>query len=105
MLAGDAPDRYYWIAGADLKDPRLASSGQTDQVSSFGLRDEYQGLDIALALDKPATLWRFPIETVSQSEGGFERVYQSSVVFPNWKLELKAGGGWEMLMVQEISKL
>jgi alpha-amylase len=105
LLAGDAPDRYYWIAGADLKDPRLASSGQTEKVSSFGLRDEYLGLEIALAVDKPAALWRFPIETVSQSEGGFERVYQSSVVFPNWKLDLEVGGVWEMLLVQEVSKL
>ena len=74
-------------------------------MRSFGLRDEYLGLDISLILDNPATLWRFPIETVSQSEGGFERIYQSSVVFPNWKLELKAGESWEVKIRQEIVKL
>ncbi len=91
LLAGDAPDRYYWVDGATLKDRCLASTGETPRVRSFGLKDEFLGLEISLNLDRPATLWRFPIETVSRSEGGFERVYQSSVVFPNWKLELGPG--------------
>jgi alpha-amylase/alpha-mannosidase (GH57 family) len=105
LLAGNAPDRYYWVEGVQLEEPHLASTGETADVRSFGLRDEYLGLDISLTLDKPATLWRFPIETISQSEGGFERIYQSSVVFPNWKLQLKAGESWEVKIRQEIVEL
>jgi hypothetical protein len=62
-------------------------------------------LDIALTLDRPALLWRFPIETVSQSEGGFERVYQSSVVFPNWIIRLEPGEVWKVVLRQEIRQL
>ncbi len=105
LLAGDAPDRYYWIDGATLKDRCLASTGETPRVRSFGLKDEFLGLEISLNLDRPATLWRFPIETVSQSEGGFERVYQSSLVFPNWKLELGPGEAWTVKIEQAIVQL
>ncbi len=105
LLAGLAPDRCYWVDGHKLEDPRLISAGAIPKVKRFGLRDEYLGIDISLSLDHPATLWRFPIETVSQSEGGFERIYQSSVVFPNWKIQLGPGENWEVEIRQEISPL
>jgi alpha-amylase len=50
--------------------------------------DEWQKLQATVDVDRPLTLWRFPIETVSLSEAGFERVYQSSVVFLHSKFRL-----------------
>jgi len=44
---------------------------------------------VGVEVDKPLTLWRFPIETVSLSEAGFERLYQSSVVFLHSKIRLE----------------
>jgi alpha-amylase len=105
LLAGSAPDRNYWVDGHQLEDPRLVSAGEIPEAKRFGLRDEYLGIDIALTLSRPATLWRFPLETVSQSEGGFERVYQSSVVFPNWRIHLEPGEKWEVEIGQVISRL
>ena len=37
---------------------------------------------------RPATLWRFPLETVSLSEGGFERIYQGSLLLLQWRFRL-----------------
>jgi len=105
LLAGSAPDRYYLIDGVRPEDPRLVSIGESPEVNRFGLRDEFLGLDIALTVSRPAVLWRFPIETVSQSEGGFERVYQSSVVFPHWTVRLEPGERWEVVLRQEIYRL
>jgi len=105
LLAGSAPDRYYLVDGVRPGDPRPVSMGETAEVSRFGLRDEYLGLDIELVVNRPAALWRFPIETVSQSESGFERIYQSSVVFPHWKVNLKPGERWEAVLRQELKKL
>ncbi len=81
LMAGDAHDRYYKINGSKPADPRLRSAGSTDEVRTVSLTDEWQGLLAKVEVDKPLTLWRFPIETVSLSEAGFERVFQSSVVF------------------------
>jgi hypothetical protein len=38
-----------------------------------------------------AAVWRDALETVSQSEGGYERVYQGTVVAPVWDVSLAAG--------------
>ena len=35
-----------------------------------------------VAAHPASPLWRFPLETASQSEGGFERTYQGSVLVP-----------------------
>ena len=41
-------------------------------------------------------IWTFPIETISQSEAGYELVHQSSVVVPHWRVEVGDEGRWEV---------
>jgi hypothetical protein len=43
-------------------------------------------LDVCLSFSEPASLIRFPIETVSQSESGIERTYQGSVMLALFKV-------------------
>jgi alpha-amylase len=88
LMAGDAHDRSYDIEGRMLADRRLRSTGAEAGVSTFRLVDEWLGLETGFRLSTPATLWRCPIETVSLSEAGLERVYQSSTLVPHWKLRL-----------------
>ena len=94
-MAGHAHDRYYSDdAGANLGmlDSRLdlADSG------GISLTDEWLDLRVSLRWSRPAGLWCFPIETVSQSEGGFEGVYQSSAVVPYWTVVGDESGRWEL---------
>ena len=90
LMAGDAHDRYYTINKTKPSDARLRSTGSTEKVTSVSLHDEWQRLRAGVEVDKAFSLWRFPIETVSLSESGFERVYQSSVVFLHTKIILKS---------------
>jgi alpha-amylase len=101
LLAGDAHDRYFEFPGHQLSDRRLRSIGEINGANEVYLIDEWLGLRIGIKFDPAGSIWRFPIETISQSESGFERVYQSSVVFPNWKLQLESGASWTNKM--EIS--
>jgi hypothetical protein len=39
----------------------------------------------------PAEAWISPIDTVSNSEAGFERVYQGSALVFSWPLDLAPG--------------
>jgi alpha-amylase len=94
LQAGHADDRYYYLKTGDLGDRYLDSTGEIRDIQFIGLRDDWRRLDLQLTLSKKSTIWRFPIETISLSEAGFERVYQSSVVFPNWQLELK--NSWQV---------
>ncbi|HWR73957.1 MAG TPA: alpha-amylase/4-alpha-glucanotransferase domain-containing protein, partial [Nitrospirota bacterium] len=75
LLAGNAHDRYYHIPGHTLEKRNLASRGETNNVAEVRLVDEWIPLTVALVFSRPAILWRAPVETVSQSEAGFERVY------------------------------
>jgi 4-alpha-glucanotransferase len=96
LLAGNAPDRYYDIPGHVLDKKNLASFGETNNVHQVSLVDEWLQLRLMLDFSEPAVLWRAPVETVSQSEAGFERVYQSSMVMPVWHISLSPGKSWTM---------
>jgi 4-alpha-glucanotransferase len=95
LLAGNAHDRYYDIPGHVLDRRNLASTGETNDVNRASLVDEWLKLKVTLAFEQPVALWRAPIETVSQSEEGFERVYQSSMVMPLWRISLRPGSTWK----------
>ena len=56
-------------------------------------------------MDPQARLLRFPIATVSQSEGGFERSYQSSVVVMLWDIRLAPGEHWNVRVRLRMSAL
>jgi len=95
LLGGNAPDRYYDIPGYTLEKRNLASIGETNDVKQVALVDEWLKLRLTLVFSQPALLWRAPVETVSQSEAGFERVFQSSMVMPIWRIALLPGESWE----------
>lgn len=95
MLAGRADDRFYRIDGEKpAHEPFLAGQAEHAGVRAVALCDGWEGLTVELKWNTPAGLWRSPIETVSQSEGGFEKVYQSSCVVPHWRLSLRPGETW-----------
>jgi hypothetical protein len=91
LFAGNAPDRYYRFNGRKVLRTNLASMGEERDVGAMSLVDDWQGIEIHLEFVPSAAVWRFPIETVSNSESGFERVYQGSTVAALWSLRLGRG--------------
>ena len=87
------------------KQKELLDKFQGQNVLEFGIKDQKLKIDINLKTDKPAILWHFPILTVSLSESGFEKNYQSSVLFPNWKIRLKPDQIWNTEIIQSINPL
>ncbi len=104
LLAGNSPDRYYVIDRYPLENRRLSSVGENAYVRSVKLVDEWSGFDVLLETSRPATLWRWPIETVSRSESGLEKLYQSSVVMPSWKFQLKPNEAWKVKLTIRIEE-
>ena len=99
MLAGNAPDRFYYDSKTNLGP--LITEGELSNGRIFGIKDLFQKIDICLKLTKPAQIWYFPVQTVSQSESGFELVYQSSVILPRWEIKLHPKEKWTV----RISKI
>jgi hypothetical protein len=83
--AGSGKKRYF-CREYDITDPSLDSRGVIEGASDFGIVDQDLGIRIGLQVSRPCSFWRFPIETVSVSEGGFERICQSSCLISSWPM-------------------
>ena len=96
-LPAGANDRYFFRKGHDHLD-QLGAVLDLHGVRDLGLCDEWLGIRVHLTADKDSGIWAFPVETVSQSEGGFELVHQSVVVQPHWIVQGDTNGRWSVVM-------
>lgn len=103
-MAGHADDRYF---ADDQGDPLGPLDSRLDLKGTTGLRavDEWLDLAIDLRWSKAAGVWCYPIETVSQSEGGFEGVYQSSAVVPHWVVRGDEDRRWEVAIRWSLDRV
>ena len=53
--------------------------------------NDFVGIAVATDVSEPADAWWAPVETVSNSESGFERVYQGAGLLLSWPLSLAPG--------------
>ncbi len=102
LLAGTDPKRYYRFPGRVVEDTLLNSTGILEDVAETHLVDEWQGIEIRLEFKPAVRLWRFPIETISQSEEGLESTYQGSCLVALWPLALPLKGRREGLIRMKI---
>jgi len=66
------------------------------------MEDGWQGVRIALHAPAAEEFWIAPIETVSESEEGFERVYQGSQILAVWRPGLTTQKTWSARLVWRI---
>jgi hypothetical protein len=90
MLAPSVPDRYFESNGQRYP---LRWAGALPAVPLRAV-DEWQKVSVGIEAPEAREFWLAPIETVSESEEGFERVYQGSQILAVWSLELEADGKW-----------
>ena len=70
-----------------LRDERYVRSAHAQaSVTEFRMEEASSGVALELCIDPPTTLFRFPIETVSESEQGLERTYQGLCLMGFWEL-------------------
>jgi len=92
-MPGGTDDRYFY----DASGQRLGTLDQSlclHNAERLSLVDEWLGLDVSLESSRAGGFWTQPIETISQSEGGFEAVHQSVSVVPHWEFVMPAQGPW-----------
>lgn len=96
-MPSGADDRFFQRDSGE----RLGHLGNTlelSEIQDLAAIDQWLGLEARLSLNRPAHLWAFPIETVSQSEGGFELVHQSIVLMPHWYVRGDHEGRWSTVI-------
>ena len=100
-LPSGADDRYFCDANHHGIG-QLGAKLDLTNVDGLGLVDEWLGIDVGLKASRPTHFWTYPVETVSQSESGFELVHQSVVVQPHWHVQPDAQGRWTVTMQMAI---
>lgn len=102
MLAGRAHDRFVRIDGAIPDDPALAGSARHDGAQRISLFDEWMQERVDLLAPGAEAIVRAPLETVSLSEAGAERVFQGTIVMPVWSCQIDPGQDVEFGMRLEL---
>ncbi|MBI5806075.1 DUF1926 domain-containing protein [candidate division TA06 bacterium] len=80
--------RHCRSASQILSTEALNVRAQDQDISQLSVIDGYRNLSVDFDLDQAWDLWRFPVETVSQSESGLERNYQCSCFLWNKRIKL-----------------
>jgi alpha-amylase len=89
MLGGGGNPAAWYDAGGERV--RHDSSGATSAAGRIGQGNDYVGVALTTTISPPADAWWSPIETISNSEAGYERVYQGSALLFTWPLRLGVG--------------
>jgi len=108
------------IVGGDSEHAslQLRSNGgeETCSLNNFGERRGITALSVTSTLPDlnglislspwpPATLWHFPLEVVSNSEAGYERVYQGTCTLLWWEVRLEPDHPWEATLHCHLTTL
>jgi len=98
LLAPAEPDRFFETPSGRQN---LRFSG-TLPAPHLRMEDGWQRVRIALHAPAAEKFWVAPIETVSESEEGFERVYQGSQILAVWQPDLTAQKSWTARLVWRV---
>lgn len=89
-----ADDRYVEIDGVRAEPPHFAATARHEQVTRAAYVDAWAGRRLDVWTDRKGSLDRAPIETVSQSEAGAERVFQGIEARHTFAAALEPGKPW-----------
>jgi hypothetical protein len=98
LLAPAEPDRFFETPTGRVN---LRFSG-TLPGPILRMEDGWQRVRVALHAPLSEEFWVAPIETVSESEEGFERVYQGSQILALWRPPLTTQKAWSTRLVWRI---
>ena len=96
LHVAEAVDRYVEIEGERATLPHFAARARHPAVARAAFVDEWAGRRLDIWLDRKASLDRAPIETVSLSEAGAERVFQGIELRFGFAVALERGKPWRV---------
>jgi alpha-amylase len=100
MLGGGGNPAAWWDLGG-VRGAHDAGGAATD-VSTIAQGNDLIGVSVT-STTSSADAWWAPIETVSNSEDGFERVYQGSALLLSWPLRLAPGEHWTRTITNVVA--
>ncbi|HPF17058.1 MAG TPA: DUF1926 domain-containing protein [Thermotogota bacterium] len=101
LISDQSKDRYLY-AGEFPKIP-ISQTGKV-KTTYFGLKSEFEGFDIMMQPDREVEFWYFPVYTVSYSERGYEKLYQTTSITPVYRFKSEPMSTFEMEMKFKIDE-
>ncbi len=102
VQAPDGDDRIQHLRLEGEERP-LAEAGEAENVRRAAVFGS-AGVGLVAELGQPCTLWHFPVESVSNSEGGLERVNQGACLAFLFDLHLAPGESRDLLFVWRVEQ-
>jgi alpha-amylase len=92
----EAPDRWIEVNGEKATPPAPGAEASHAGVTRVAFVDDWAGRRLEIECDRPAQLHRAPIDTVSLSESGAERVFQGVESRWTFPVTLEPGEPWSV---------
>jgi alpha-amylase len=92
MLGGGGNPAAWWDVAGERAGHDTA--GDALGVTELSQGNDHLGVGVATSISPPADAWWAPVETISNSEGGFERVYQGGGLLLSWPIALTPSASW-----------
>jgi len=102
------------FAGFDAVEGRYLQQLDRRRLGNFGeaiefpalddveLVDESTGVNVGLAVSRPASFWTHPVRAVNRRESGYEVTHQATCVVPHWHVRGDARGEWSVTIALPI---
>jgi hypothetical protein len=102
MMLGGGGNPAAWL---EVEGERIGhdTRGESAGVTTVGQGNDHVGVALATAVSEPADLWWAPVETISNSDGGFERVYQGAGLLLGWPISLASGAARTVTVTQAVA--
>jgi 4-alpha-glucanotransferase len=102
LLAPTEPDRFFETPAGQQHNLRFSGVIPGPMLR---MHDQWQRVRISLHAPSSQEFWVAPIETVSESEEGFERVYQGSQILAVWRPELTTQKSFTARLIWRVETL
>jgi 4-alpha-glucanotransferase len=96
---GGNPDAWWEVRG---ERSHHDEAGTAEDLSTIAQGNDYIGIAVSTTTSA-ADAWWAPIETISNSEAGFERVYQGSALLLSWPVRLDPGERWTRTITHAVT--
>ena len=104
---GDSDQCFFELEDPNGKEKKghLGQTGAYQNVDEYLIGTKIRGFEMQIELDALAELWRFPLEPVTMSEAGFERIHQGAVFLHLFNIELEPGASWHTEFEFELESI
>jgi len=79
------------------------AANEEENASSFVVNDLWKDIRLDYSINPSSRIWTFPVETISDSESGAEKMYQELCLFFNWKVSLEQNSQFKAKLELKLS--